>query len=360
MTKRLWAVVSALVTVTVLDATTTGQDWPRAVSLFNQKQYREAIREFHAVLRANPEYWQAWYYIGASHFHLRGYEDAIDSFERYTKAPRASEKEQSAGNYFIGFSYYQLKQYDKAIPSFAKYVLLAEKTREKVDPSAQAALGRCYIFAERYNDAIGPLRSAAAEMKTNANNHYYIGFAYHKLNQEDQAIGSLNQALAIDPKDADTLALLGDIYLLRSRQTPATGKQAVAIAEKLLAVRDDERSWGLLGQAYLADKQFAKAAPHLAKYARAHLDSGPAWFNYGLALSRSEQWKPAAEALEQAIKLAPTNAAALNELGYVYEADKQFAKALSTYERAYEASGRRDQSIRESIDRVKQVATKPL
>ena len=110
----------------------------------------------------------------------------------------------------------------------------------------------------------------------------------------------------------------------------------------------------MLGQAYLIDKQYAKAAPLLDKYARAHMDSGPAWHSLGVALSRSSQWKPAAEALEHAVKITPNNLGALLEMGYVYESDKQYDKALSAYERAYEASGRRDETIRASIDRVKQ------
>ena len=111
---------------------------------------------------------------------------------------------------------------------------------------------------------------------------------------------------------------------------------------------------GLLGQAYLFDKQYAKAAPLLDKFARAHADSSGAWYNLGIALSRSSQWKPAAAALEQTIKLAPTNNTALLELGYVYESDKQYDKALAAYQRVYDASGQRDQTAREGIDRVKQ------
>lgn len=358
MNRGLWAVIAALATVTAFE-TAAAQDWPRAVSLYNQKQYREAIREFHAVLGANPEYWQAWYYIGESHFQLKGYEDAIDAFNKYVKGAAGSEKEQSAGYYYIGFSHYQLKEYDKAAAALTMYIALAQKTQQKVDARAQAALGRAYIFTDRYNEAITALKAAAAEMKTNANNHYYIGFAHHKLNQDDQAIAALNQALAVDPRDADSLVLLGDIHLSRVRQNPSAAKQAVAFGERLLALRDDEGAWSLLGQAYLADKQFAKAAPLLGKYARAHTDSGPAWFNYGLSLSRSSQRKPAADALEQAVKLTPTNVAALNELGYVYEADKQYDKALPLYQRAYEASGRREESIKESIERVRQVTAKP-
>jgi len=333
----------------------TAQDWDRAVSLFNQKQYRPAIKEFHAVLKANPDYYQAWYYIGASHFQLQSFEDSIDALQKYVTSATKDEKGQATGYFFIGLAHYQLKQYDKAIPALAKHISLSEKLQQKAEASARAALGRSYIFTDKFSEAIPLLTAAASDNKTDALNFYYLGYAHQKLNQNDQAIAALKQGLAVSPKDGDLLILLGNIYLSQSRQNPAAIKEAIAIGERLIAVKDDERAWSLLGQAYLFDKQYAKAAPPLDKFARAHPDSATAWFNLGLAYSRSSQWKPAAEALEQTIKLAPTNTAAMLELGYVYESDKQYDKALTAYERAYEASGKRDETARASIERVKQV-----
>ena len=131
-----------LLTLIMLTAVSAAaQDWDRAVSLFNQKQYRPAIREFHAVLKANPDAWQSWYYIGASHFSLQSYLDSIDAFQNYIKVAEKDEKAQVTGNYFIGMSHYQLKQYDKAIPAFARYIALSDKTQQKVDTTARAALG---------------------------------------------------------------------------------------------------------------------------------------------------------------------------------------------------------------------------
>jgi len=355
MKARFYAAAASLALIAALAGPVSAQDWDRAVSLFNQKQYRPAIREFHAVLKANPDAWQSWYYIGASHFGLQSYDDAIDAFQNYVKIAEKDDKAQVTGNYFIGMSYYQTKQYDKAITALARYVSLSDKTQQKVDTTARAALGRCYIFTNRFSDAIPVLTAVAAEMKTNATNYYYIGFAQNKLGHADQAVAALNQGLAIDPKDADSLTLLADIYFSQVRQNPAMVKQLISAGERLILVRDDERAWGLLGQAYLIDKQYAKAAPLLDKFARAHAESGGAWYNLGIAFSRSSQWKPAAEALEKTIKLAPTNTAALLELGYVYESDKQYDKALAAYQRVYEASGQRDETARAGIDRVKQV-----
>jgi len=350
---KLHSAIAALVLVASA-VTALAQDWDRAVSLFNQKQYLPAIAEFHAVLKANPAAWQSWFYIGASHFQLQSYDDTIDAFQNYIKSAEKDDKVQITGNYYIGAAYYQKQQYDKAIPAFVRYITLSEKTQEKVETTARAKLGRCYFFTNRFSEAIPVLTAAAAEMKTNATNYYYIGLAQNKLGHTDQAIVAINQSLAIDPKDADSLTLLGEIYISQLRQNPGAAKQLIAVGERLVAVRDDERAWGLLGQAYMFDKQYVKAAPLLDKFARAHAESSGAWFNLGYVLSRSSQWKPAADALEKTIKLAPANMAALLELGYVYESDKQYDKALAAYQHAYEASGQRDATAREGIDRVKQ------
>jgi tetratricopeptide (TPR) repeat protein len=355
MKAKILTTTLALTFVALAAASAAAQDWDRAVSLFNQKQYRPAIREFHAVLKANPDAWQSWYYIGASHFSLQSYDDSIDAFQNYVRSAATDEIAQLTGAYFIGLSQYQSKRYDKAIPELARYIALSDKTKQKVDPTARAALGRSYIFSNRFSEAIPVLTTAAAEMKTNASNYYYIGYAHNKLGRSDQAIAALNQSLAIDPKDPDSLTLLADIYFSQLRQNPAMAKQVIATGERLIAVRDDERAWGLLGQAYLIDKQYSKAAPLLDKFARAHAESSGAWYNLGVALSRSSQWKPAAEALEKATALAPTNLAALLELGYVYESDKQYDKALAAYQRAYDSSGGRDETARAGIDRIKQI-----
>src|SRR5215208_2939871 len=276
MIKKLSAILAVL---TLVAASAFAQDWDRAVSLFNQKQYRQAAAEFHAVLKANPTAWQSWYYIGFSHYQLQGYENTIDAFQNYIKASEKDDKAQITGYYFIGFSQYQLKQYDKAIPSLTKYIALSEKGQQKIEPSTYAALGRAYIYTNRYSEAVPALTTAATEMKTIAGNYYLLGFAQYKLGKADPAIAALNQALAIDGKDADSLALLGEIYFAQIKQNPAMVKQVISVGERLVPVRNDERTWVLLGQAYLYDKQYAKAAPLLDKYARAHTDSVPGWYN---------------------------------------------------------------------------------
>ena len=336
-----------------LASAAVAQDWDRARALYEQKQYREAITAFQTLVQARPEYWQAWYYVGASQFQLERYAETIDAFGRYLAAAGDNAREQATGEYFLGFAHYKLQQYAEAIPHLARYIALVQKSGGRVEPAGQSALGRAYIFAERFADAVPVLSAAAAGMPGNANNYYYLGYAYRRLGRPPEAVAALKQALAITPQDADSLLLLGDVYLQQAREDPGAIQEAIAVGERLGAVRDDEATWGLLGQAYLADKQFAKAAPLLDRYSRAHPESAAAWFNLGLARSRSGQWAAAAVALEETVRLKPEQVAALLELGYVYESDRQGDKALQLYERAWEASGRQDATARQGIDRLR-------
>jgi tetratricopeptide (TPR) repeat protein len=336
-----------------LASAAAAQDWDRARALYEQKQYREAITAFQALVQARPEYWQAWYYVGASQFQLEHYPETIDAFRRYLAAAGDSAREQATGEYFLGFAHYKLQQYAEAIPHLDRYITLAQKSGGPVEPASQSALGRAYIFTERFADAVPVLTAAAAGMPGNANNHYYLGYAYRRLGRAPEAVTALKQALALLPQDADSLLLLGDVYLQQAREDPAAIQEAIAVGERLAPIRDDQATWGLLGQAYLADKQFAKAAPLLDRYARVHPGSAAAWFNLGLARSRSGEWAPAAAALEEAIRLKPEQAAALLELGYVFESDRQPDKALKAYERAWEASGLKDETARQGVDRLR-------
>lgn len=355
MKAKFCAAVAVLALIVASATSALAQEWEHAVSLFNQKQYRPAIREFRAVLAASPDAWKSWFYVGASHYYLQEYQEAIEPLQNLIKAAEKDEASQLSGQFFLGWSYYQLKQYGQATPALARYIALSEKTQQKVDPASRVLLGRCYILTDRFSDAVTVLTTAVAEIKTDAVNYYLLGLAQQKLGRTDQAIAALNQAIAINPKYADALAQLAEIYFSQMKQNPAMSKQVIGVGERLIIVRNDEYTWGLLGQAYLLDKQFAKAAPMLDKYARAHPDVAATWFQLGLALSRSDQFKPAAEALEQAVKLSPKNISALLEMGYVYERDKQYDRALDAYQRAYEASGQRDETARAGIDRVKQV-----
>src|SRR5215210_7327504 len=98
-----------------ISALAAGFDWERAVSLYKQGQFREAIAEFQKVLIEYPDHADSWK--------------------------------------FIGLSYYQLKEYQSAIEPLEKS--LAQKRKEnRVDPDLYRALGQCYLALNKFESAL--------------------------------------------------------------------------------------------------------------------------------------------------------------------------------------------------------------
>ncbi len=302
-----------------LAATTPAQnnaDWDAGVAHYNQKQYRQAISAFSRVIEANPDFANSYYFIGMSHF--------------------------------------LIKEYDRAILHLNRYIQLCEKEKKRPDVKARAALGRAYLFKEDFEKAVTVLTVVTQAVPDEALNFYYLGVAQQKLQRPDKAIEAYGAALRLNPKDAVTLDQLTRLLLSRAASTGAKGdyQQAITRAEQLRLVRDDADSAYLLGSGYLGAGEFQKAAVHLGKAAEARPDDGSLWFNYGLALSRSNQFPRAETALTRASGLLPTNAAVWAELGYVRESQSKYAEAVEAYQKAYEISP--SPELQQAIDRARQ------
>jgi tetratricopeptide (TPR) repeat protein len=313
------AVLAAVMAVSVPAAAQSSPDWDSAVSNYKQQKYRLAISDFQKVADAHPEFANTYYYVGLSHF--------------------------------------RLKEYGKAIVALNRYLDLSEKAKSKVDPTARAALGRSYLLAEDYQKAATILGVVTQQITDDPVNFYYLGVAYQKLNQNDKAIEAYSGALKLNAKDPNTLDQVTRLLLAKAIRTASKDDYQAAIkrAEELRLVRDDADTATLLGSAYLGMGDFAKASVHLARVVEADPKNGIGWFNYGLALSRSQQFPKAETALQRATTLAPDNANAYAELGYVQESLKKYKEALAAYERANQLNP--TPQLSEAIDRVKGVAT---
>lgn len=292
-------------------------EWSAAVAAYKQQRFRQAISDFQYVVEAHPDFPETYFFVGLSHF--------------------------------------RLKEYGKSIVALTKYVTLSEKSKSKVDPGARAAIGRAYLFTDNPQKAVTSLTLATQQIADDAVNFYYLGVAYQKLKDTDKAVAAYSGALKINPKDTFTLDALTRLLLTKAIQSqqPADYQAAIARGEQLRVLRDDGATAMLLGSAYLNAGEFAKAAVHFAKATTATPTDAVAWFNYGLALSRSDQFAKAEPALLKSVELDGKNADALTELGYVQESLKKYAEAQTAYEKANVI--RPSAQLQESIERCKMV-----
>jgi tetratricopeptide (TPR) repeat protein len=369
MQKAMGRIYSAIFILLLMATQTAAADWERSVALYNKGEYRAALAEFQDLTHEQPDAAGAWYYIGLCEFKLKRYERvetpltrAIDLLE--IQSPSSADI--ASAWYTIGISHYLVSHYDKAIEPLKRYLELTSKAKREVDPTARTALGRAYYHLERYDDA-APLLAAATgdkanvstteKAKDNAANYYYLGAIYFKREDDDRAIAALREAAKANTEDTAPLDLLAESLLRKARKTntSALWTEAALVGERLRGLRDDQQTANVLGRAYFGARQFDKAVAPLEKLAKANVDNGQAWLLYGIALSRSGQMRKAMEALEITIQLLPDSAAALAELGYVYESDKQYQQALRIYQKAYAATG--DPAMKSNVERVRALAS---
>ena len=357
---------AAALVVALVAVSARASDWERSVALYNKGDYGAALAEFQDMIVERPDAAGAWYYIGLCEYKLKRYDRvetpmarAIDLLE--VQSPASAEM--AGAWYTIGISHYLAGRYDKAVEPLKRYIELNTSARREVEATARTALGRAYYQLERFDEAEAAF--AAANGKTGATdkskeagvNYYYLGAIYFKREDDDRAIAALREAVKANPEEIAAMDLLAESLIRKARKTSANALwlEAAEVGEKLRALRDDEKTAGVLGRAYFAARQFDKAVAPLEKIAKANSDNGQAWLFYGIALSRSGQMRKAMEALEITIQLLPDSVAALSELGYVYESDKQYQQALRIYEKAFAATN--DPAIKTSIERVRTLAS---
>jgi tetratricopeptide (TPR) repeat protein len=361
---RLLRLLGLVFIVMILALRAEAADWDRGVALYNKGAYRTALAEFEDIVLARPDAAGAWYYIGLCEFKLKHYKrvslplsHAIDLLE--IQSPESPDI--APAWYTIGMSHFLLDEYAEAVDPLKQYIELTTSAKLPVDASAAAALGRAYFQLERYDEALVTLGAASRQpggaSAENARDAYIVGLIYFKREDDDRAIPVLREAAnGAAGDDAATLELLAESLMRKARKTnaPSLWVEAAANAERLKTLRDDLRTAGILGQAYMGARRFDKAVVPFEALAKAEPENGQAWLYYGIALSRSGQMRKAMEALEITIRIDPGSSPALLELAYVYESDKQYQQALRIYEKAYAASN--DPAIRKSIERVKALA----
>jgi tetratricopeptide (TPR) repeat protein len=348
-----------------IPALAAAADWERGVALYNKGDHEAALAEFQDLVREKPDSAGAWYYIGLCEFKLKRFNRveaplarAIDLLEVQSPSSRDIE----GAWYTIGFSHYLLGDYAKATAPLNRYLDIAGRAGREPDISARRALARSYFFLEKYDEALPLLRATATskdQTKEAGADFYYAGAIHVKREEDDKAIASLREAAKLNVDDPSIFELMAETLMRRGRRLNAQSDwlEAAQAGEKLKSLRDDLRTASVLGRAHLGARQFEKAVEPLEKLAKSSPEDGQAWLYYGTALSRSGRMRKAMEALEITIQIVPESIPALLELAYVYESDKQYQQALRVYEKAYQAGGSSDVTIKGSIERVRALAS---
>lgn len=356
--KRFVAMLALLISLSI---PSLAFDWEKAVSLYKQGQFREAIAEFQRVLAEFPDHSDSWKFIGLAHYQLKTFQAAIEPLEKSLALKRKEGRTDADLFRALAQAHIALNQYEKALPHV--------ETLVRLQPAFSTNF---YLLGVTYANLNRPAEASEAFQKSvkldpkDADSWYYLGTQHFRNGRLNDAIAALRFGVVADPKNAEMLGLLAE-SLLRQGAAEADERKggfyfedALRTATTLKQVREDAASLELLGRAHLALKNFRAAEPLLTRALEtSKTPTAALYFNLGFALAQTKSWTRASEIFVQADKLNPGDLNTLYYLGFVYENLRRYPQALDAYTRAFEISGRSNTDIKSSIERVMPLAKQP-
>ncbi|NOT59957.1 MAG: tetratricopeptide repeat protein [Acidobacteria bacterium] len=339
-------------------------DWEKAVSLYKQGQYRPAITEFEQVVAEFPDHSDSWKFIGLAYYQLKDYAPCVSPLEKALALKQKEGKTDTDILQALGRAEIALLRYDRAAPRFETLTRLSAK-----DKSAAVnyyLLGVCYAQLNRAADSDVAFRQATKLDPNDGDTWYYLGTQQFRAGRFTEAITTLRSGVTAQPKNLEMLGLLAESLLRQAasltdeRKAQTLNEEAVQHATDLRALREDAASLELQGRAFLAAKKYTNAEMTLERAISASTKpTASLFFATGFAHAQSKAWPRAAEMLANADRLQPGDFNTLYYLGYVFENQRKYAQALDAYNRAFEASGRSNTDVKNSIDRVTPLARTP-
>ncbi len=194
----------------------------RAVEYYTNAEYQKAIMNFEKSLEysyINPEMKaQAIYWMGESYYRLKRYDEAIDYYNKYLRAPRAiSQKEYSLAHYNLAYAYFKEEKYEEAISWFRKFTAKNEKSKAMICDS-YVRVGDCYYKSSSYADAVKFYDLAIAMKMRDADySTYQKAFCYGLLKEIGKKNWVLRQMIDDFPESGfrvNAMYELGASYVL--------------------------------------------------------------------------------------------------------------------------------------------------
>ena len=273
------------------------------------RDYSTCAQLLEQVVALDPNYKNAWNYLGWTYNALGKYDKAESALR---KAILVDPSDPRAYNNLGQALVYQ-KKYDEAIPQYLKQIELNPK-----DQWASANLGRVYLLTKQYDKAIGLLQSAAANSPQDASILFNLGRAYAKSNEPQKAAEALEKSAQLQPIPLRWNSVAYELAVDKLDLQQAEKFAQSAIASTVLQMRDTSLEHLSREDAFMASR--------IASY----------WDTLGW-IRFQEGNLPEAEKYVKSAWLIHSFSVDADHLGQVYEKQGRKADAIRMYQMALAA-----------------------
>jgi tetratricopeptide (TPR) repeat protein len=234
--------------------------------------------------------------------------------------------------FFIrGMSYYKSGAYEQALADF-ETILTTSDHLFLEEFNLYFYRGNSYLFRGQYKRAIEEYDQALELNPSDAEAYNNRGLAYSDLGQYERAIQDYDQALDINPQLAEAYINRGTVYhdLGQYERAIQDYDQALDINPQLAeAYINRGNAYYYLGQYERAIQDYDQALEINPGYAEAYYNRGTAYSDLG-------QYERAIENYDQALDINLQLAEAYNNRGLAYSDLGQYERAIENYDQALE------------------------
>ena len=292
-------------------------DYKQAVAYYMQGRYDKAIQELKPDLDQNPDWEFGHRLAGLSYLKLKNNALAISSLTR-----AVALKSKTFSTYLgLGQAYFNMQRYESCVDALnqGEPFLATEKEPEKEKYKLLQLRGYANYQLQKFNEAVNDLQAAIRITGTEWADYSQLGISFYNLKRDDEAIQALQKALALKAGHTITAEYLAKAYFRR-------------------------------GISALSAKQYDQALDFLRKARDYNPKDGFVYYNMAEALIFQKNFSEAEKSLNQALEIMPRSAEVFQRLGLVYEKQKKWDLASTSYQKAYEIN--QSPGLKEAIDRV--------
>lgn len=288
------------------------------------RDYSTCAQLLEKVVAADPNYKNAWNYLGWTYNALGKYEKAEAALRN---AVAVNPQDPSAYNNLGQALAYQ-KKYDEAIRQYLKQIEINPK-----DQWAHSNLGRVYLLTKQYDKAIAELEVAATISPDDPSVPFNLGRAYVKTNQTELSTKAFEKSVQLQPVPFRWNAAAYEMAVGKLDLAQAEQYAQNAIAATVLQMRDislDQLS-----------REDSSNASRIASY----------WDTWGWIRFQKGNLVEAEKYVRCAWMIHPLSVNS-DHLGQIYEKQGRKADAIRMYKMALAA----DASAMETRDRLAALA----
>ena len=313
-------------------------DYAAGMAAFKAKDYAKAVQEFKAVIESQPNEPATHYMLGLSLRAQGSLSPAVAALRKAVELDSASENPNPLYTITLGQILNQTKQYGDSYSTLkaVNFPTLPGNYRTTYALLfAQAA-----TESNHAGEAVNVLNAQVKADSSNADLYQALGVAQNDLGDDKAAFSAFKRAYDLNNKNTTA-----GRYAVRSatevaKRSSQTDKiryytEAAKLSESL-AKSDPSLDNNLLaGESWMGAKQYSTALTWFNKASAQASQNALVRFYIGQCYTKLNQNEKALAALQQALTLGSNNPdlrkKIYDQMGYVYEAKRDFAKAKQAY-----------------------------